>query len=167
MLAAYNYFERIFYYVHLSPRLQRYYLEKLRKICASCLFKRLHCEENRILNIDNQFRKVLTCGVGGEWSGKAPQCRFVDCGAPAQIEFGSVTLINGSTTVKSLAAYTCLEDYWLVGEAKQECTKEGKWSHDTPSCECKQIKSFLKTHTTLNDIKRQITRESRLFRLIQ
>lgn len=48
-------------------------------------------------------------------------------------------LINGTTTVKSLAVYTCSEDYWLVGEAKQKCTKEGKWSHDTPSCECKLI----------------------------
>lgn len=92
--------------------------------------------------IDNQFRKVLTCDIGGEWSGKAPQCRFVDCGAPAQIEFGSVILINGTTTVKSLAVYTCSEDYWLVGEAKQKCTKEGKWSHDTPSCECKFFKFF-------------------------
>ncbi|XP_029047436.1 E-selectin isoform X3 [Osmia bicornis bicornis] len=89
------------------------------------------CQNGFILFGDN----VLTCDIGGEWSGKAPQCRFVDCGAPAQIEFGSVTLINGTTTVKSLAVYTCLEDYWLVGTAKQECTKEGKWSHDTPSCE--------------------------------
>ncbi|CAD1479335.1 unnamed protein product, partial [Heterotrigona itama] len=89
------------------------------------------CQNGFILFGDN----VLTCDVGGEWSGKAPQCRFVDCGAPAQIEFGSVTLINGTTTVKSLAVYTCLEDYWLVGEARQECTKEGKWSNDTPSCE--------------------------------
>lgn len=30
-----------------------------------------------------------------------------------------------------------MEDYWLVGESKQECTKEGKWNHNTPSCECK------------------------------
>lgn len=89
------------------------------------------CQNGFILFGDN----VLTCDIGGEWSGKAPQCRFVDCGAPAQIEFGSVILINGTTTVKSLAVYTCSEDYWLVGEAKQKCTKEGKWSHDTPSCE--------------------------------
>lgn len=62
----------------------------------------------------------------------------MDCGAPAQIEFGSVSLINGTTTVKSSAVYACLEDYWLVGEARQECGKEGKWSHDTPSCERKK-----------------------------
>ncbi|GAB1862793.1 Sushi, von Willebrand factor type A, EGF and pentraxin domain-containing protein 1 [Camponotus japonicus] len=89
------------------------------------------CQNGFILFGDN----VLTCNIGGEWSGKAPQCRFVDCGAPAQIEFGTVVLTNGTTTVGSLAVYTCQEDYWLVGEGKQECTKEGKWSHDTPSCE--------------------------------
>jgi len=93
--------------------------------------------------------KVLTCNIGGEWSGKAPQCRFVDCGTPAQIEFGNVVLINGTTTVSSLAVYTCQEDYWLVGEGKQECTKEGKWSHDTPSCECKnRMQNILKIDST-------------------
>ncbi|XP_029668396.1 sushi, von Willebrand factor type A, EGF and pentraxin domain-containing protein 1 [Formica exsecta] len=89
------------------------------------------CQNGFILFGDN----VLTCNIGGEWSGKTPQCRFVDCGAPAQIEFGTVVLTNGTTTVSSLAVYTCQEDYWLVGEGKQKCTKEGKWSHDTPSCE--------------------------------
>lgn len=83
------------------------------------------------------FLKVLTCNVGGGWSGKAPQCKFVDCGAPAQIEYGNVNLLNGTTTVNSLAMYNCHEDYWLVGETLHECTKEGKWSHETPACECK------------------------------
>lgn len=80
--------------------------------------------------------KVLTCDIGGQWSGKSPQCRFVDCGAPAQIEFGTVTQLNKTTTVGSLIMYNCQNDYWLVGDAKQECTREGKWSRDTPSCEC-------------------------------
>ncbi|XP_063986412.1 sushi, von Willebrand factor type A, EGF and pentraxin domain-containing protein 1 [Diachasmimorpha longicaudata] len=89
------------------------------------------CQNGFILFGDN----VLTCEIGGNWSGKAPQCRFVDCGAPAQVEFGTVELLNGSTTVGSSAVYTCQPDYWLVGERKHECTREGKWSDETPSCE--------------------------------
>lgn len=83
----------------------------------------------------NFLLKVLTCDIGGQWSGKSPQCRFIDCGAPAQIEFGSVALNNATTTVGSIITYTCRPDYWLVGEAKLECTREGKWNHETPSCE--------------------------------
>ncbi|KAJ8682121.1 hypothetical protein QAD02_017913 [Eretmocerus hayati] len=77
----------------------------------------------------------LTCDVGGEWSGKRPQCRFVDCGLPTQPNHGSARLLNGTTTVASWVEFTCDEDYWLDGEAKQYCTKEAKWSHQTPRCE--------------------------------
>ncbi|XP_057333972.1 sushi, von Willebrand factor type A, EGF and pentraxin domain-containing protein 1 isoform X2 [Microplitis mediator] len=89
------------------------------------------CQNGFILFGDN----VLTCNVGGGWSGKAPQCKFVDCGAPAQIEYGEVNLLNKTTTVGSIAMYTCQDDYWLVGKPRHECTRDGKWSHQTPSCE--------------------------------
>ncbi|XP_044588526.1 sushi, von Willebrand factor type A, EGF and pentraxin domain-containing protein 1 isoform X2 [Cotesia glomerata] len=89
------------------------------------------CQNGFILFGDN----VLTCNVGGGWSGKGPQCKFIDCGAPAQIEYGEVNLLNKTTTVGSITVYTCQDDYWLVGEARHECTKDGKWSHKAPSCE--------------------------------
>ncbi|KAF7988440.1 hypothetical protein HCN44_001013 [Aphidius gifuensis] len=89
------------------------------------------CQSGFILFGDN----ILTCEIGGDWSGKAPQCKFIDCGSPAQIENGNVELINGSTTIGSIIKYTCRDDYWLVGESKHECTREGKWSSPTPSCE--------------------------------
>ncbi|XP_049819209.1 sushi, von Willebrand factor type A, EGF and pentraxin domain-containing protein 1 [Aethina tumida] len=78
---------------------------------------------------------VLSCGLGGEWSGKAPSCKYVDCGAPPNIDNGRYDLINGSTTVDSIVQYTCSEDYWLEGDKVQKCTREGKWSSDAPSCE--------------------------------
>ncbi|XP_058805446.1 sushi, von Willebrand factor type A, EGF and pentraxin domain-containing protein 1 isoform X1 [Phymastichus coffea] len=89
------------------------------------------CEKGFVLFGDN----VLTCDIGGQWSGKTPQCRYIDCGAPAQISHGTVKLVNATTTVGSLVEYTCQEDFWLDGAAKQECTKDGNWSHKTPQCE--------------------------------
>lgn len=81
--------------------------------------------------------KVLTCDIGGQWTGKSPQCRYVDCGSPAQISHGGVKLLNGTTTVGSYVQYSCDQDYWVDGEAQQVCTKDGKWSHKTPQCERK------------------------------
>lgn len=81
--------------------------------------------------------QVLSCGLGGEWSGKAPSCKYVDCGAPPNIDYGRYELRNGTTTVESIVEYYCQEDYWLDGQKVQKCTKEGKWSGDAPFCERK------------------------------
>lgn len=79
----------------------------------------------------------LTCGIGGEWSGKAPTCKFVDCGAPAAIDNGRYNLVNGSTTFASIVEYTCNEDYWLEPQnrRRQTCTRDGNWSSEAPVCE--------------------------------
>ncbi|XP_025834968.1 sushi, von Willebrand factor type A, EGF and pentraxin domain-containing protein 1 [Agrilus planipennis] len=79
-------------------------------------------------------QSVLSCGLGGQWSGKAPTCKYVDCGAPPNIDNGRYELINGTTSVESIIRYTCDNDYWLEGEKTQKCTREGKWSADAPSC---------------------------------
>jgi hypothetical protein len=44
--------------------------------------------------------------------------------------------VNTTTTVGSIVKYECDDDYWLVnGDEFQTCTKDGKWSGNTPSCE--------------------------------
>lgn len=73
--------------------------------------------------------------MGGEWSSKAPSCRFVDCGSPARPDHGVAVLINGSTTVGSMVKYECEDDYWIDGPSELYCTKDGKWSGDAPVCE--------------------------------
>ncbi|KAK6627548.1 hypothetical protein RUM44_010026 [Polyplax serrata] len=78
---------------------------------------------------------VLSCGLGGDWSGKAPTCKFIDCGAPPNIDNGHYRLVNDSTTFGSVVEYSCSDDYWLEGQKRQICTREGKWSSDAPSCE--------------------------------
>lgn len=49
--------------------------------------------------------QIITCGLGGEWSGKAPICRYVDCGTPVRPDRGSIQLVNGTTTVGSVVKY--------------------------------------------------------------
>lgn len=83
------------------------------------------------------FHQIISCGLGGEWSGKAPICRYVDCGTPIRPDRGSIQLINGTTTVGSIAKYQCDNDYWLGGASELICTKDGKWNDDAPVCECK------------------------------
>lgn len=78
---------------------------------------------------------MLSCGLGGDWSGKPPTCKYVDCGAPPNIDNGRTILLNGTTTVESLVEYNCENDYWMNGQRIQKCTREGKWSSDAPSCE--------------------------------
>nr|CAD7569536.1 unnamed protein product [Timema californicum] len=77
--------------------------------------------------------QVLSCGLGGEWSGKAPTCKYVDCGAPPNTDNGRYNLLNG-TTYGSIVEYSCDVDYWLDGTQRQSCTREGRWSADTPAC---------------------------------
>ncbi|XP_046391090.1 sushi, von Willebrand factor type A, EGF and pentraxin domain-containing protein 1 [Ischnura elegans] len=83
---------------------------------------------------------VLTCDLGGEWTGKVPSCKFVDCGSPPLISNGHHRLLNGTapgtTTAGSMVEYSCDEDYWLSeGDRIQMCNRDGKWSGKTPSCE--------------------------------
>ncbi|XP_074034332.1 CUB and Sushi multiple domains furrowed [Leptinotarsa decemlineata] len=79
--------------------------------------------------------EVISCHLGGEWSGKAPTCKYVDCGSPPNIDNGRYALINDTTSVGSIAEYTCAPDYWMNGQRTLRCNREGKWSSDAPSCE--------------------------------
>ncbi|XP_026500881.2 sushi, von Willebrand factor type A, EGF and pentraxin domain-containing protein 1 [Vanessa tameamea] len=77
----------------------------------------------------------VTCNLGGVWSGTPPSCKYVDCGTPAQVHKGSFVLLNGTTTYGSVAQFNCESDYWLAGAEVLTCNRDGKWSHDIPSCE--------------------------------
>ena len=95
------------------------------------------CNKALVIQRNNLCMQVLSCGLGGEWSGKAPTCKYIDCGAPPNTDNGRYELFNRTTTYGSLVEYSCREDYWLDGTERQMCTREGKWSADTPACICK------------------------------
>lgn len=81
----------------------------------------------------------LTCGPGGEWSGKAPSCKYVDCREPLSIDNGQYQLLNGTTTHGSVVEYSCAEDHWLEPPERRRltCMRDAKWSADPPTCESK------------------------------
>lgn len=69
--------------------------------------------------------------MGGEWSGKAPICRYVDCGTPVRPDRGNIQLINGTTTVGSIVKYqvgsfVCLFPSELNETSKQSERKREK-----------------------------------------
>lgn len=79
----------------------------------------------------------MSCIAGGKWSSEAPLCKFVDCGTPPLTENLLFRLMNATTTVGSIVQYSCKENYWITGRDTQQCSKDGKWSADVPTCECK------------------------------
>jgi hypothetical protein len=73
-----------------------------------------------------------TCGASGAWSGSAPTCGPVDCGALMAPMNGNVGA--ASTTFGSLAVYSCNDGFTLIGSNMRECQASGTWSGTTPTC---------------------------------
>ena len=57
---------------------------------------------------------------------------FLDCGAPTNPEYGTVTV--GHTVFEAIATYSCSPGYSLKGYTKRSCLATGKWSGHTPVC---------------------------------
>ena len=71
------------------------------------------------------------CQADGSFSGLAPSCNPVDCGALVAPANGSVT---GPTTYGSTATYGCNGGYLLNGSVSTTCTANGSWSTPAPAC---------------------------------
>ncbi|XP_064383648.1 CUB and sushi domain-containing protein 3-like [Halichondria panicea] len=72
------------------------------------------------------------CQANGEWSGKAPTCKRVECDRPPKPSYGLVKF--WTTTPGSKAFYGCFNGYQLSGYAVRFCQGNGYWSGRTPSC---------------------------------
>ncbi|CAI8036485.1 CUB and sushi domain-containing protein 3, partial [Geodia barretti] len=73
-----------------------------------------------------------TCEASGLWSGTAPLCTVVDCGALEDPANGSVAVSD--TTFNSTSSYSCSVGYRLDGESPRTCLATGLWSGSTPTC---------------------------------
>uniref|UniRef100_A0A158P8J7 Sushi, von Willebrand factor type A, EGF and pentraxin domain-containing protein 1 n=1 Tax=Angiostrongylus cantonensis TaxID=6313 RepID=A0A158P8J7_ANGCA len=72
------------------------------------------------------------CQEDGSWSGSAPFCKVVDCGAPPTISNGRVFTLM--TTFGSQANYSCLDGYRLIGHDIVTCGAKGIWEPAIPVC---------------------------------
>ena len=72
-----------------------------------------------------------SCQASAAWSGTAPSCAPVDCGAPPSIENGSRSFVT--TTLGSSANYACAPGFNRVGAETSTCTTSSLWS-TPPRC---------------------------------
>lgn len=79
--------------------------------------------------------EILSCTKERRWSGKYPTCKFVDCSPVPQVDGGTVSYINGSTHLGSIARYSCHRSHSLADGVEQRvCGKNGDWSGISPVC---------------------------------
>ena len=57
----------------------------------------------------------------------------VDCGVLDSPISGNVVV--GTTTLGSVATYTCSSSFRLVGMDSRQCQENGTWSGEIPTCE--------------------------------
>ncbi|XP_019502688.1 PREDICTED: E-selectin [Hipposideros armiger] len=105
---------------------------------SSCEFS---CEQGFVL----KGPAKLQCGPVGEWGSEKPTCEAVTCDAVRQPQGGLVRCTHAPTgkfTYKSSCAFSCEEGFELRGSAHLECTSQGQWTHEVPSCQVVRCSSL-------------------------
>ncbi|XP_045154223.1 E-selectin [Echinops telfairi] len=105
---------------------------------TTCAFD---CEEG----FDLMGAPSLQCTSSGSWDSQRPTCEAVTCGAIRQLQNGSVDCSQapaGEFTFQSSCRFTCDEGFTLQGAAQVECTAQGQWTQQIPTCEALQCKAL-------------------------
>ncbi|XP_077971175.1 sushi, von Willebrand factor type A, EGF and pentraxin domain-containing protein 1-like isoform X2 [Styela clava] len=87
--------------------------------------------------------KTRTCLDTHTWSGIAPSCSLIRCGAQESPMHGSVSCSAGDA-YSSTCTFTCNTGYRLLGDKAATCEKAGLWKGTTPVCElitCQELLS--------------------------
>ncbi|XP_055348277.1 uncharacterized protein LOC129595331 [Paramacrobiotus metropolitanus] len=76
---------------------------------------------------------VTHCMENGEWEAP-PECIAVDCGLPEKLKNGVAILLNGTSRLGSVAAYSCSDASPSQAPYLRVCGEEGQWEGDVPQC---------------------------------
>ncbi|XP_039737564.1 E-selectin [Pteropus medius] len=101
---------------------------------SSCEFS---CEQGFVLKGSAR----LQCGPTGKWDSEEPTCEAVKCDAVRQPQSGLVRCTHapaGRFTYGTSCAFSCEEGFQLHGAAQLECTAQGQWTQEVPSCQVVQ-----------------------------
>ncbi|XP_078098048.1 C4b-binding protein alpha chain-like [Mustelus asterias] len=80
-------------------------------------------------------RSYRTCTAAG-WDGQVPTCEIVTCPDPPPIANGTVSPPPGEFwTFGSVAKYSCIAGYSLIGEDTITCTATQEWKEHPPRCQ--------------------------------
>ncbi|EHB18754.1 E-selectin, partial [Heterocephalus glaber] len=101
---------------------------------SSCNFT---CEEGFTL----QGLPQIECTAQGAWTQLTPVCEAVTCDAILQPPNSVMKCTQHSTgkfIYKSSCAFHCKEGFDLHGSTQLECTSQGQWTQEVPSCQVVQ-----------------------------
>ncbi|KAK2192700.1 hypothetical protein NP493_25g07031 [Ridgeia piscesae] len=74
------------------------------------------------------------CQADKRWSGTAPQCEEIRCGAPPTV--AKTTVTTDGVRVNDTATYSCLAGYRLrAGSLTKVCNEQEQWQNEDPQCE--------------------------------
>uniref|UniRef100_A0A3B5A1K3 E-selectin n=1 Tax=Stegastes partitus TaxID=144197 RepID=A0A3B5A1K3_9TELE len=96
----------------------------------------VHCEDG----FDLIGANVTTCSAQATWSHAPPDCRAKTCNPVQSPRHGSLSCSdpNAPFSFGSRCTETCDEGFLLNGTSSFECTSQGRWSADMPSCLARQ-----------------------------
>ncbi|XP_076687895.1 E-selectin [Callospermophilus lateralis] len=87
----------------------------------------------------------VECTAQGQWTQQTPVCTAVQCDALPVPLNGSVKCSpspTGEFTYRSSCTFHCDDGFDLHGSAQLECTSQGQWTHEVPSCQVVQCSSL-------------------------
>ncbi|XP_062308853.1 E-selectin-like [Osmerus eperlanus] len=90
-----------------------------------------------------QGASLVTCAADASWSEEMPRCEAIKCSKPVG---GTKLLTRCSPAADELwpgssCTFSCAAGYEMQGEPSIECSREGEWSADTPTCRAVQCPS--------------------------
>ncbi|XP_058890834.1 E-selectin isoform X2 [Acipenser ruthenus] len=98
------------------------------------------CEKGFSLSGPNR----LQCTARGQWIGQMPTCKAVKCEALSIPSHGSMDCAHPieKFSYNSGCWFGCEEGFLLNGTNSTQCTSQGRWSAQTPSCQALKCQSL-------------------------